>query len=191
MRLKQRHHSPSRRPRRRQRSLDLSWMMAVIIDDQHAVSLALDLEPSLGPAKLGEHPGDLFEIDSQIEPDCHRRQSVLNVVSPRYCELDPAHLLTERTNRKLRPEARIQMNARRRHVRLSRRSVADRTTRELRYDRLHVLIVEAQHYRPVERHAVGEFDETLLDLLDASGEMIEMIAVDVGQYRNRRREQQQ
>src|SRR5712692_5398575 len=57
--LKQGNNPPAAGPRRSESSLDLRRMMAVIVDDQHAVLLAFDLEPALGPAKLGKHPGDV------------------------------------------------------------------------------------------------------------------------------------
>src|SRR3989442_1522903 len=123
MRLKQCHHPPPGRARRRERRFDLSWVMAVVIYHQHAILLAFDLESSLGSAKLGEHFRNVFELDAEVEPDRHSSQSVLNVVKAGHRKLDPAHLFAEGANHKLGTKICVQNYPQRRYVRLSRRAI--------------------------------------------------------------------
>src|SRR6185436_662308 len=136
MGLKQCHHTPPGGARRRKRRFDLSWMMTVIIHDQHAVLLALDLEPSLGSPKPREHLGDVFKLHPQIEPNRHRGKSVENVVKSGHRELNPSQIATKSSHCEFRTEICIQMDPGRGHIRLRRRTIADRPACQLRYDRL-------------------------------------------------------
>ena len=64
-------------------------------------------------------------------------------------------------------------------VGLPRDAVGHVAARDLREDRLHVRVVEAEHREPVERDLVGELHEGFLHLL-VRAVVIEVLGVDVG-----------
>src|SRR5262249_34009647 len=59
------------------------------------------------------------------------------------------------------------------------------------YDGLYVLIIQTKHDGSIKWHAVHKIGETLLYLLYSSREMVHVVAVDVCQHRDRRRQHQQ
>src|SRR5258706_14050660 len=166
-------------------------MMSVVVHYQHAIPLAFDLKSTLGALKFAKRQGDVVELDSEIKSHGNRRQRVLNVVQPRHSKSDFTHHFAEGANNEPRAEIRIKFDSPRRHVSLRRGTVADRSARQRRYDCLHVLIVQTQNNCSVERDAVRKTHEALLDLLDAPGEVIEMIRINVCQNRDGRSQQQQ
>src|SRR5690242_14090612 len=185
--LKQSDYSSAGRSRRRKRSLYFCRMMTVIIYHQHRALLSFDLESALCTAETSQHRCDRFKLDAQIQPHRDRRQRLVDIVQTRHCKLDRPQLLSKRADRKLRSEIGVQVYPRSRNIGLSRRPKADYPPSQLRDDRLYVRIVQTRNNRSIKRNAIGKLDKTLLDLLDTSSEMIEMIGIDVRHYRDRRR----
>ena len=69
-------------------------------------------------------------------------------------------------------------------------AVGDHRARDARDDGLHVGLVEAEHGGAVERHAIDELRENVLNLLER-GVMVEVLAIDGGHHGDHRREQQE
>ena len=68
-------------------------MVTVVVDDQDAVRLAADLESALGAAEIAQAVGDPFERQPEFEADRDGRQRVLQVVTPRHVQRQPAERL--------------------------------------------------------------------------------------------------
>src|SRR5215471_19801804 len=97
--------------------------------------------------------------------------------------------MTERMNNEFRAELRIQSDRSSGYVSLNSRTIAYSSPRQLRDDRLNVLVVEAKDDSSVKRNTIGKNSKTLLNLFDATSKMVEMIGVYVCQHRNGRRQQ--
>src|SRR6185436_4056784 len=142
VRLKQRQHSTSRGARRVQRRLDFGRMMAVVVDHQDAALLTLYLESAFCSSKLAERSGDLLELDVQIEAYGNCGQRVIHVVKARHSQFHLSHLFAEGPDAELSLEVRVGLDLPGRNIGLRRQPIADSAAGDLRYDRLHVLIVQ-------------------------------------------------
>ena len=88
MRL-ERHHDPAVKGRSRSchHCRDLSWVMPVIVDDQHAAGFAVRLESAFGAVETGECIGNAWEIQADALTDSHGGQGILKVVTTRHGQL--------------------------------------------------------------------------------------------------------
>ena len=97
VRLERDDDAPVQRTRRREHGRNLSWMMAVVVDNQDAVRFAAQLEPALGAAKLAQTGGDAVEWDLELQAHGHRRQRVEQVVPPLGLRIYIGHIRTGET----------------------------------------------------------------------------------------------
>src|SRR5262245_13054521 len=169
--------------------LDLRRVMAVVVDHEDAAALAADLEASVDACEPGERPRDPRERDVELAAHRDRRQAVEHVVAPRNAQLDAAERLAG-APRRVAPCETVQLHLRRAELRVAAEPVRDVPPLEAWQDRAHARIVRAQERCAVERHAVEERDEGVLDLFEVLV-VVEVLAVDVRDDGQRRLEAQE
>ncbi len=94
MRLKRDHEPPiERRPGGGHDGGDLCRVVAVVVDDEHAVDFAVALETTFGAMKARERRSDAIEVEADALTHGDRGEGVLKIVASGYGELDAAERL--------------------------------------------------------------------------------------------------
>ena len=151
--------------------------------------LALDLKAPADAGKLRQARANQILGNIEREPHGRRGGGIAHVVnSRRRRQAEHAQRLAVILQAKLAHQA-LQPHVADHQVRLARRAVGDHRALHARDDRLHVGLIQAQNHRTVERHAVHKLHERVLNFFERSV-LIEMLAVDRGDHRDHRREQQ-
>src|SRR5262249_26141691 len=161
-------------------------MVAVIVHNDHAVLLAFDLKSAIDSAIVRKRSGYLLEVDIEIQPDCRGRKRVVYVVYAGNIQSDLSKFLPSRLDDEPRAELLGRTEIRSRYIRLRRHTVCDESALYMRNDRLHVVIVETEHYASIERHFVDEADEVITDLADVFV-VVHVLAIDIRHDGNGRR----
>ena len=186
----------------RNRRRHLHRVMTIVVDQGEAaglvaveieqVHLAIALEATPDTAKIGQRLDDRGIGHLHLGRHCNRGERVEHVVHARQVELDG-----QTRSRAIDPHAVEQhASAIGTHVlganaRTRAQSVAHDLLRYLRHYLAHVGVFIAQHGDTVERQALQEVDEGLLDTAKVVAVGIHVIGVDVGHHRDHRTEQQE
>jgi hypothetical protein len=167
--------------------------MSVVVYHRDAIHLAAMLESPLRAGKLGEGRRDLVEWHMEFEADAHRRQRVLNRVTPRNAHAQ----LAEHLGRLPVPTAGaandgtdaaepFQNDVMRADLRVvARQPIRDDSPVEPRKKGVELRIINTRDDGAVKGHLVREFDKRLLQLGKAAIRL-HVLAVHVGEYRDRR-----
>ena len=84
MRLKPNHEATIQGGARcRHYSCDLGWMVAVVVDDEHAVHFAMAFEPALGTVEAGQSRRHSIELETDTFTNGYGGEGVLQVVTAR------------------------------------------------------------------------------------------------------------
>src|SRR5215213_1827437 len=144
MRLKQHHDAPAAGAelRRSECGANLCRVMTVVINDEHVVDFTLRLEPASGAGEAVQTFDDLFERHFEFEPNCDRRERVVDVMHTRHAQDHLAYHVRTAPDSERRSEVIVVTNAMSRNVSLRAETVSHAAAFEERNDCLHVRIVE-------------------------------------------------
>ena len=168
-----------------QHGCDLHRVVAVVVDDIHAIPVAHRREPSLDAAELQQRRTDLFFRAAKLARDCNGRQRVLHIVTSRHRQLqaDPARLirLAARTQYEIEHRsASFRLHVHGPQVRLWIEAIGNSAPiRDARGQRLHFGMVGAQHREAIERQVLDEGVETLPQRFHRAV-VIHVFGIDVG-----------
>src|SRR5206468_4327564 len=167
----------------------LGGVVAVVVDHCDARHAPADLEPALDAGKAREGPLGRHERDLELEAHADGRQSVEDVVASRelkraLAEEAPALEDLEAARHPTEGEPACD------EVSARLEAVRDDALLDPRNQHLDVGLVEAEDRGAVEGYLVDELDERLADRLEGAV-VVEMLGVDRGDDRDRRRELQE
>ncbi len=175
--------------RRFERGADFGWVMAVIIDHRDVVDHAFDVKAAADAREFGEALADQFCRNIEVQRDGRRGGGIAHVVNAwRMKKLKNAQIVAFVGQAKFAAEA-FELDVADDEIGLVRGAVGDDRALHAGNDGLHVGLVKAEDRRAVERHAIDELDESVLNVLER-GVLVEMLAVDGGHDGDHRREQQ-
>ena len=189
MRLKHHQHATAEPACRGERGANLGGMMPVVVDHAHASRFAARLEAAAHAAEPRQRLGDQREAHLDLETDRDRRQRVQHVVVAGHVQFQRTERASERLDLKARA-MRQQLHVARAHLALLAGSVARVTLGDRGQNLAHLRVVGAHNAGAIEGHAIRKVGERLTQSLDIA-EVIQMLAVDVGDHRDRRRQAQE
>ncbi len=82
-----------------ERGADLGGMMAVVVDDGHAASLAAHLKTAIDARVAGDGRADRFQLDVEFQADRDSRRGVEHVVNAGHAEVKCSQVAPTRPNR--------------------------------------------------------------------------------------------
>ncbi len=175
----------------------LDRVMAVVVDQGELTAalcgrhwqLAPALEAPTHAAELRQRGHDRRIRQLQLGGDCDGGQRVAHVVLARQIQrhLQIGHFrAVAALAGKAHLPARQRLHVDRAHLRVLAQTVGDQRPRDQRQDRLNAGVVDADHRRAVEGHAVQEIDEGLTQSADVMAIGVHVIGVDVGHHRQHR-----
>src|SRR5262249_55013117 len=178
-------------------------MVAVVVDDENAVNLAVPLETPLSATKICQRRRDGVEANTETVGDGDGRQRVQKIMSTGYREpqrSEPYALIAIPTidNTSTAEGAKLHARAFDVHKRAQFRrcargvvqSIGHDVSLELREQRREPRIVCTGNDATVERHLVGEVDKCLLQVSERPV-VLHMLVIDVGQHGDRRPKQEE
>ncbi len=186
MRLHDRDHLPlGRLARGAQHRRDLDRMVAVIVDDRHAVPFAGAGEAAAHAAEILQRLADLVVADAELARDRDRGGGVERVVAPRHRQrqiLDGVHFLPGAVAEH-HVEARSAVgvvDVDQPHVGLRVLAIGDdAAVLDAADELLHHLVVGAHHRETVERHVLDKAAERFLHRV-VGLEVVEVLGIDIG-----------
>src|ERR1700677_4029921 len=173
-----------------ERGANFGGMMAVIVNQGDAAKLAFDFEAPAYAGKLCEARAN--QVCRDVERKAHggSRSGVAHVVnSRRRRQPEDSEIVVMIFQAKLARES-DQPHFADDQVRLARCAVSDHRTLYLRQNRLHVRLVDTEDHRAVKRTAVRKLQKNFLNFLQRMV-MVQMLAVDGGDYGQHRSKQQE
>ena len=169
---------------------NLDGMVAVIVDQRDAGDDALDLETAGDAGEIGQAGADQIGRDIQIQADGGSGSGVANIVNAgRPGKMEFAEVFAAIDQAEIAGKA-AQFDVGDEQIGLAGRAVGNHRTSDARNDGLHVGLIEAQHDGAVERHAIDELREGILDFSQRAV-VIEVFAIDGGDHGDNRRQQQE
>ena len=163
VRLKRHHDAPAVRALRGlERRLDLGRVVAVVVDHCHAASLAEDGEAPLHAGKRRQRFAHDRVAITTSSATAIAASALSTLCTPGMRTVNRPTACPRRTSSKLL-DSPSTAEVTRGVVGLRGQAVGRHALFDARQDVLHVRVIEAGHHQAVERHAVGELHERLLD----------------------------
>src|SRR5438067_4577340 len=184
-------HQPAREalPRGAQRGADLLGMVRVVVHHEHVLLLPLHLEAAMDAAELLEGVRRDAERDLEVGGDGEGGERVEGVMAAGHAEPDGAEppLAAPDLEHGLEP---VDAEVARLPVGVGRRPVGDEALADVRHQGAHRHAVEAEDGQAVERDAVDELEIRLAHPVHVPV-VVEVLAVDVGDDGDDRREEEE
>jgi hypothetical protein len=172
-----------------QRGADLGGVMSVVVDYGDAALLAARLETAVHAAEAGQGFANQIRRDFQFQRYGRRRGGIQHIVPAGDAQVKRAQRGLAVAQAEIAGEGTA-ADVSGFQIRLGAGAVRDGAAPDGRQNSLHVIVVHADDGRTVKRNLVDELDERGADFVER-GVVIQVLAIDVGDDSQDRRELQE